>query len=412
MMMVALLLVLHLGLAAALTSGIGWLALASWRRATDAHWAERARLLWPARVSNNMLFFSIPAALTAVQLFELPDLPLSYAYAGLAGFVGAALGMWPLSHAIFPQMPFRRWLKEMVALAVIRLFTIGVLIVAGICMPWELGWSSLALAGGVLAMILWLIYGGTLQLLSITGTLTDAPPRLPAIVSEVAERMHLPLPKIGLLRGLGANAIAFPVVHTLVVTEGAMDALSDEELATVCAHEFAHLHEPKSVIAARILTALAALPAIFIKPALQQWDGFGCIALGVAMTLIARFSRNFRNRMEKRADSMATVHEGDSPGTYARALEKIYQVNQVPAVLSKSMVHPSLYDRLLAAGVTPSYPRPKPPAKFSWHRGFALVLLMASVAAVVNQVMSTPSTKPRSRPSKATRWREPSGNPL
>ena len=124
------------------------------------------------------------------------------------------------------------------------------------------------------------------------------------------------------------------------------------------------------------------------------------------MALIARFSRNFRNRMEKRADSMATVHEGDS-GTYARALERLYQVNQVPAVVSKSMVHPGLYDRLLAAGVTPSYPRPKAPARFSWHRGLALVLLMAAVAVVITQVSSAPSTKTIPRPPKTAQWQEP-----
>ena len=50
--------------------------------------------------------------------------------------------------------------------------------------------------------------------------------------------------------------------------------------------------------------------------------------LCVAIFLISRLSRDFRNRMEQRADSMATVHEGAEPGTYARALEKIYEANK------------------------------------------------------------------------------------
>ena len=30
----------------------------------------------------------------------------------------------------------------------------------------------------------------------------------------------------------------------------------------------------------------------------------------------------------------------------------------------KRTVHPSLYDRMIAAGVTPDYPRPAPPSRF------------------------------------------------
>jgi hypothetical protein len=45
------------------------------------------------------------------------------------------------------------------------------------------------------------------------------------------------------------------------------------------------------------------------------------------------------------------------------ALERIYEVNLVPAVLGHKLApHPDLYDRQLAAGYTPSYPRPDRPS--------------------------------------------------
>lgn len=406
-MLVALLLVLHFTLAAAMVAGLGWLALIPWRRSKEAHWTERARQLWPARVTSGMLLFSIPVALAGVQLIVLPDLPLKYLGLAGAGLLGAVVGMWPMMRAIFPRMQFLTWLRELATMVVVRLFTLGILIAAGLCMPSELNWSALPLAGGVLAMMLWSIYGGALQLLHAAGTLAQPPARLTTLVGEVAERMQLPMPKIWLLRLFGANALALPVLNTLLVTEGAMEALSDEELAAICAHEFAHLNEPKSVITARILAALAPLPAIFLKPAFHAWGPFGCVAIGAAMVITARLTRNFRNRMEKRADSMATVHEGASPGTYASALERIYEVNQVPAVMAGKMVHPNLYDRLLAAGVTPAYPRPAPPPKFSWVRGLAMVLLSVSVFIGITRFTNEQDEKRPPRRHKTAQWMEP-----
>lgn len=406
-MMVALLLVLHLGLAATLVYGIGWLALIPWRRAKHAHWTERARLLWPARVTNGLLFFTAPVTLAALQLKVFPHLPPTYLYTGLAGIVGAALGMWPMTQAIFPHMRFRGWLRELAALLALRLFSLGVLIAAGLSMPYELNWVAIPLTAGVLATMLWSIYGGTIWLLRVAGVLAEAPPRLVGIVREVAERMQLPMPRLWLLRAFGANALALPVLNVLLITEGAAEALSDEELAAVCAHEFGHLSEPKGVIAARILTTLSPLPAIFIKPALHLWSGAGCIVIGVAMILTSRVTRNFRHRMEKRADSVATGHQGAPPEIYARTLERLYQVNQVPAVMSKNMVHPSLYDRLLAAGVTPSYPRPAPPARFSWQRMLAMLLLFVSVFIGINRFTSGEDEKRPHRRHKTAQWMEP-----
>jgi hypothetical protein len=54
--------------------------------------------------------------------------------------------------------------------------------------------------------------------------------------------------------------------------------------------------------------------------------------------------------MEIRADVFGSrVHEDKS--IYARALSKLYQANEVPAVMGrKRMAHPHLYDRLPQPG--------------------------------------------------------------
>jgi Zn-dependent protease with chaperone function len=238
--------------------------------------------------------------------------------------------------------------------------------------------KAIALTVTVVVITLWLIWGGMLWLLRATRVLIAAPPRLARIIANVAAQMNLPLPRAGLLRGYGANAIAFPVTHTLLVTERALKSLSDEELAAVCAHEFAHLNEPRGVILARILSAFVLLPGIFFKPAIEAWQTAGYLGICVALVVFSKVTTAFRRRMEARADSVALVHEGPSPGTYARALERLYELNRLPAVLRGRLTHPNLYDRLLAAGVTPEYPRPAAPPRFSWQYGMVLLLLAAS----------------------------------
>ena len=379
-MLLALLAVLHFCAAAVLVSGIDWLILIPWRRAREAHWTERARLLWPARITNGMLLIAVPGSLGAAQAIFYPEIPLDYLYAALAGIAGAIPGMWPMAKAMFPDLRLAVWMRDIAAAFVIRLMTLGILIAAGICMPSRLDLSAIVLTCAVVAFTAWLIWGGMLFLLRTTGLLVAAPARLADVVSDVAAQMELPLPRVWLLRGFGANAIAFPVVHTLVVTERALNSLSDEELGAVCAHEFAHLSEPRRVVLARILTAFVPLPAIFFKPAIHAWQGVGYFGICMAIVILSRLTVDFRRRMERRADSMATVHEGPSPGTYARALERLYQINQMPAVMPGKRTHPNLYDRLLAAGVTPAYPRPAAPARLTWQLCVVMLLLVASTA--------------------------------
>jgi hypothetical protein len=82
--------------------------------------------------------------------------------------------------------------------------------------------------------------------------------------------------------------------------------------------------------------------------------------------------------MEERSDRLAQSLEGESAVAYARALEKLYAANLLPVVVrGKRQVHPHLYDRLVAVGVPPAYPRPAPP------RGVVLAMLPSLLLMVV-----------------------------
>jgi hypothetical protein len=76
------------------------------------------------------------------------------------------------------------------------------------------------------------------------------------------------------------------------------------------------------------------------------------LVLGVLL-LYLRLSR----ALERRADAIASTVSA----AYAGALERLCQVNLRPAVLRRAGMHPHLYDRMVAAGATPSWPRPLPP---------------------------------------------------
>ena len=111
----------------------------------------------------------------------------------------------------------------------------------------------------------------------------------------------------------------------------------------------------------------------------------GVAVLELVLLLLLVFSRQLSQRMEKRADALAR-QEQTGDGIYARTLEKLYQANQMPAVMPRGRrTHPHLYDRMLAAGLTPDYPRPAPPGRITlpgWVIIAGIVVMALALALV------------------------------
>jgi Zn-dependent protease with chaperone function len=146
-----------------------------------------------------------------------------------------------------------------------------------------------------------------------------------------------------------------------------LEIAPDDEVAAICAHELAHLTESRAAQSSRFIGILTFLPWIFFNPLTHA---FGILAFfGLLFTTlgIPRIYRKISHKLETRADAMAKANEEDA-GTYARALTRLYEDNLAPAVMAKNRAsHPHLYDRLLAAGVTPDFPRPAAAASMAWH---------------------------------------------
>lgn len=365
-------------------AGLNWLSLIPWRKSHGDHWTERARVLWTARVKSNLLTLYIPLLVAAGSsiLWKCPITGVALRW--LPGFAGALGACWFMAKEVFPGLVLRSWLYDMTVGWALRLGKLGVFIAIGFSMPDRFGprvW--LLLAAAVMLQVTWEVVA--LPLLRLLGIFKPPGERLRKIVANGTAGGGPRVRWLWQAGGVMANAYAFPLSGTLVFLDPLLEILTDDEVAAICAHELGHLAESKRILFGRYLGAMAVLPLLLIKPVChlgesKGWLPGGLLILLLVVICLSRLSRRMRRIMEIRADEIAR-HAQTDDGVYARALEKLCQNNQMPVVLpGKNQTHPDLYDRMIAAGVTPDYWRPLPPARF--HIG-GWLLLIASPLIVV-----------------------------
>lgn len=379
-MITVLFLLGHFLLAAALMALANGIGMIPWRRAAEAHWTERARLLWPVRVTASINLFVLPPLLLNLHQTFSPETSAGVVLECLAGFLGALLGCYPSEQGMFPGLEFRAWLHQVVVIWGIRAGYWGSLVAACVLMPEDPGWETLSVAVGYLGVHLAFVFGITLKLLRWGGVLLPAGEPLRLLVETLGAARGIRVRATWELKGPMALAFAFPFTRELLFSRALLEACPPEELSTICAHELAHLSESRTVQMGRLLGSLALFPLIFLRPLFHQFELPGLLAAAVAAALLSVFSTRLSRRMEQRADQQAATGEPED-GVYARALETLYRINLIPAVTPNDrQTHPHLYDRMLAAGVTPDYPRPQKPSSLTIPGKLFLALLVASVA--------------------------------
>lgn len=388
-----------------LSIGLNWLALVPWRRSAGAHWTERARLLFPARraAKLNPLFLAVVISIATAVLAP----QLNCLITALPTFFGALLAGYFLNREIFPAMTFVQWLQFIVAIWFL-LSPIIVLVAAGFVMPANFGIATWMTAACAIVLLLSLQFGLNVRLLRYLRIFRPAPERLKMLVRDVSEKMSIPAPATWIIDAPISNAAAFVGSRELVFTEKLLATDSDDEIKAICAHELGHLTEPQKVRLTRLLLPLCALPLIFVKPIDSVIDPtlntsstnspetamlYSLLIMLIPVLFCFIVATRLGRRMEKRADQVAAKHHED-PTVYARALERLYQINQTPAVMPRRMrpsVHPDLYDRMLAAGLTPDYPKPAPPAKQCWPTyvliGICCLPFLAYVVTVAHNAL-------------------------
>lgn len=367
--------------------GLNSLALIPWRRSAGKHWTERARLLYPARVSGALNILLIPINLVLALMNLEPGMPGYWLLFGIAGWFGAVLGNFPSAHEVFPQLHFRRWLHQFVFAWMIRLGIWLVYLSCAVAMPKNFGWPTILIAGAALLIHLSGIWGFRMRLFRCTGFVKPADGRLLRIVTETTLRMSVSVRGVWILAGTYAQAYALPATRELLFSERLLQICDDGEISSICAHELGHLTEPKTVLFRRIIGSFALFPLIFFKPVVAATGQIAPLLLLIPIWLFL-VVRGLSMRMEKRADQVAVENQIES-GVYGRALEKLYRENLVPAVnASNRRAHPHLYDRLLAAGVTPDYPKPLPPRGQSWTSRlmFAFLFIIPAISIATDAI--------------------------
>jgi Zn-dependent protease with chaperone function len=351
--------------AGGLAFGLNWLAAIPWRKAALAHWTERARLLWPVRKSGGTNVLLIPLCLAFAEVAARQVTLTGAIVPAIAGFLGAIFGTFPLDRETRPQFTFRSWLRLVTVIWALRLVFVAVFVAGGVLMPEEPGIAMTAIGGGVLLFLVAWNWGLFMRFLRAIGMLQAPDERLRGIVAGTARRMGVREPVTWLLDVPLARAAAQTRTGELMFSTRLLEISSDEEVSAICAHELAHLTESKSVLAGRIAGSMTLYPVIFARPAVHfGLSGVGTLVGLVVLSMVLK--RKLSRRMEKRADKIATENQGVE-GVYARALEKLYCDSLIPAVSSSNrQMHPHLYDRMLAAGIQPEYPRPAKPGIMAW----------------------------------------------
>jgi hypothetical protein len=159
---------------------------------------------------------------------------------------------------------------------------------------------------------------------------------------------------------------------TIAVTERLLEVLTSDELAAVVAHEVGHLKEGHKAwwrLGVLWFSCGASFAFAFVDP--EDILVFIWTAVAALFALVAGL-RAWSRRREHDADEVAVA--ASDPAVYARALEKLYEVNLVPAAL-RGGAHPSLYDRLKRAGINPDYARPALPTRNPTWAGLVAVAL-------------------------------------
>lgn len=349
----------HFVLGAVLAVFANWFGLLAWKRAASAHWTERARLVWPVRLSAIWNVVLIPIVLNEIHLFTRLEITPNWTVTSTAASLGVLITKYFFDREIFPRASLAEWFHQSIILGSLYVAPGCVAFIGMMLMPVEWGWGTL----WVILVYLCLHFFWYLCLFSILlrkiGTFTPSGDRLRKIVEDAAARLGMKMPRVMESRGVQAQAYALQITYTVLFSRHLLEICSDEEIFAIAAHELAHLRESKWVIGTRLLNSLMFMPLIFISPVAKHFP-LGTLLLLLSPMLIGVFAKTLSHRMEKRADETAVAHAEDA-AVYARALEKIYRENCIPAVLAgKHQTHPHLYDRMLAAGVTPEYSRPKP----------------------------------------------------
>lgn len=357
-------------------------------RAEGEHWTERSRwnftgqqfvattaavcsvltVLFTVLVWHDLLHSSRRAAL----LLPAPPWILAVGACFALSAVGQLL-LWRRRRWFWPDLGLGTYLQSRWGVGWISTLLLGVLVPVAAFGP-ATGWALLVVQPVALLYLVWIFRGGNITLGRVCGWIRPATPRLHRIAASAAAQSGHDLGRLWIDTSCFLNAYAMPAANAIVVTSSAEQRLRDDQLLALLLHEIGHLRDRPSSAQHRWAAMLFLAVVLLWQPILHHFGG-GWLTLLLGLTMLATHWQALGVRQrETAADTHATEALDDAPGLYAETLEDISKGNLMPAVTrTNATTHPPLYDRMLLAGVTPSYPRPAPPRAIGGH----VLLIMA-----------------------------------
>jgi Zn-dependent protease with chaperone function len=319
----------------------------------------------------------VPFLVFTLATLYLPNEPSLWIL--VSAFVGVYVSGYFWDRLILPQWRPRTWLHFQFGYMLTRFAIIAASFVAASFMPAK--WSTMSICVLIGYIVFSLAISADVSCWLTHHFSKSGPPskRLQRIVDRAARSAETKVLRIWEIDVPIDFAAASVIFRSIIFTRGSVQAHSDDELEAICLHELAHLSESGWIVAIRIVQpVLMWSPIVFLTPAVEAFGGWLLLALLLTPGLVQRVFNVFSIRMEKRADRMAVL-KPENGIVYTRALDSMYRNNHVPVVMRKrSTTHPDHYDRLIAAGVTPDYPRPKPPSAFGLIGSLHLITFIAA----------------------------------
>lgn len=372
--------------------------LRPYQAAKDSFWTEQARLLYPARkIKGSLLYGFLIMGAAAGATYSGPFSFLSPRIFSLILFAAIffSLRYLQLNQEYFllnpekkseGKIPFNFFVPHLIS----GIYLLSVLDFS-LFLPedWSRG-TFLLLLGGTAYFLVWSLFG-RIYVMKFLGLLSEAPEKLSRAMQKASQKVGVTPRRVFVLKGFSANAMALPQLQWVLFTQKAVEDLSEEEIYAIGLHELGHLKEPFYLWGTRLLPQLFLLPVIAFRPlsALANMSQIQFIFYALLASLVGRMllSIFFSHKMEVRADAVGKEHQ-EEEGDYARALEKIYRLNLMPAFTGKrGGSHPDLYHRLIHAGITPAYPKPLPPPKKRYHRALLLFLLLPALLLFLPKIL-------------------------
>jgi Zn-dependent protease with chaperone function len=361
-----------------------------WRRSAEQHWSERARLAYAPGMA--ILLLGAPLALIFGLFGEGALLSLTHnsSLGTLALFTHsttAIMGVLVVRYVWLrelwgPRVTVRSWLAGILVIVFAILPGFFVAIATAFALPDTLNARAIFTCCGAVLTVAFLAAGGELRLFGWAGILKPAPEPLTDMVQRLADQMHVNgKVRVFVLEWAMVNALAWQRNRAIAFTRPLLEVMTEGEVRAVAAHELGHLLEPAWARRVRTAHLFAYLPPVLLA---KYGGSIGLLTAGMLFWIILLAYIRFSHRFEQAADQAESQAISD-PGAYALSMTVLHRSNSTPAVMPGKQTHPHLYDRLLAGGVQPDFPRPLAPSRVKPF--LAVIVTTAAVMTLLLALM-------------------------